>query len=281
MAWKERWQRLALPGAIALGISTIGATTALAIGTHTVQPGETLSEIAVAYDTSTADLAALNRIGDEDVVYAGDTLTIPESAPATVGPPAAAGAYRVRPGDTLDGIAAALGTTPWQLLALNPSVADPDTIFSGQTLRVPDPRLGSHAPRGEIAALLRDYALEYGLDPALVQALAWQESGWQQGAVSRAGALGVMQILPETADWIAADLVGAPLDVAGSANDNVLAGVAFLDWLLAGTGDEREALTAYVQGRRSVARDGIFPETEQYVDNVLAIRAAIVRYGAP
>lgn len=288
MAWRWRWQRLALMGGIALAITIRGATAVGAVGTHTVRPGETLDAIAAAYGISPAALAAVNDLADENRIYAGEQLALPGSAPsaprsATAAAPSSI--YYVQAGDTLSEIAVVLGTTPRQLLALNPQVANPDLLFAGQVLRVPDTRVraATAAPlpaRGDVAALLADYAIQYGLDPALVQALAWQESGWQQGVVSRSGAVGVMQILPETGVWLATDLVGEPLDIAGSTDDNILAGVAYLRWLVRQTGGERQALIAYVQGQRSVARDGVYPETERYVANIMALRAHIARYGA-
>ena len=90
-----------------------------------------------------------------------------------------------------------------------------------------------------------------------------------------------MQLLPDTGDWVADELVGVPLDVTGSAADNILAGVAYLAWLLDRTGDDWLALALYVQGEGSVARNGVFPETAAYADNVLLVRDVIARTGAP
>ncbi len=47
-------------------------------------------------------------------------------------------------------------------------------------------------------------ARQHGVDPHLALAVAWQESGWQQRRISSAGAIGVMQVLPGTARWMAA-----------------------------------------------------------------------------
>ncbi len=284
--WR-RWQRLVLAVSLALAVTLQVTAPAVATGPqsqlHRVQSGETLSEIAELYAVSLAALIAVNGIADEDWIVAGETLTIPSAAAA----PAVtiAVTYVVQVGDTLEGIALALGTTQRRLLDANPVIADPDTIFAGQALRIPGLEGGSltlpRTPRGEVAALLTWWAEEYGLDPALVQALAWQESGWRQDAVSPAGAIGVMQLLPETGRWVGAEIVGAPLDVIASPSDNILAGVAFFAWLLDRTGDEGLALSLYVQGEGSVARNGVYPETRDYVDNVLAIRDYIARYGAP
>lgn len=287
----QRRGRIVVAGALALAILTWGtvrdAVAKPLSPVHLVVPGDTLSEIAEDYGISLDVLATVNGIADENRIYAGDQLSIPDgsitaSASTVVTVPAR---YLVRDGDTLEGIAASLGTTPASLLRANPEIDDPDLLFAGQSLRIPGLAGGVLAPprvpRAEVAALLTRYALRYDLDPALVQALAWQESGWQQDAVSPSGAIGVMQILPETGAWVGAEIVGRPLDIAGSATDNILAGVALLDWLIDRSGSEEHALSLYVQGQGSVARVGILPETQAYLDNVLAIRDFIVRYGAP
>ena len=74
-------------------------------------------------------------------------------------------------------------------------------------------------------------------------------------------------------DRIQSDLAGEALDPA-SPSDNVRAGVIFLGRLLADAGgDEVTAVAGYYQGAASVATEGIFGETQQYVDNVMALRS--------
>lgn len=273
-----RWLWLTLRVALA-GVVLAHATVASALAaTRLVQPGETLSEIAESYGVPLPDLVVANGIADPDRILAGAVLTIPDDSagsPAFGGAPSArAGRYRVEPGDTLEGLAATFGMSVAGLLMANPSIADPDELFVGQMLAIPIAEV-------PVADLLRRAAIEYGLDPALVQAVAWQESGWQQDLVSPAGAYGIMQVLPETAAWVARDIVGQPLDAANSPADNVLAGTALLAWLLDRAGDGDLALAYYVQGQGSVARDGIYPETRSYIANVRAIQRHIARYGGP
>ena len=103
-------------------------------------------------------------------------------------------------------------------------------------------------------------------------------NGFDNAAVSSADARGVMQILPSTWDYIQENLAGSTLDPA-SAYDNVHAGVMFLGDLLAQTGgDEATAAASYYQGPASVQTDGLLPETQDYVDNVMALRS---QYGGP
>ena len=90
-----------------------------------------------------------------------------------------------------------------------------------------------------------------------------------------------MQLLPETAAWVSSDLAGTPLDVVGSAADNAEAGAVLFAWLLARSGDEDLALAHYVQGQGSVAREGLYQQTREYIADVQALRAYIARYGRP
>ncbi len=72
---------------------------------HVVQPGETLSFIAVRYGTTAQAMALANGLSNPNHIYAGQQLTIP-TAGNEGGAVAAGGAYSVRAGDTLSSIAA-------------------------------------------------------------------------------------------------------------------------------------------------------------------------------
>ncbi len=105
----------------------------------------------------------------------------------------------------------------------------------------------------------------YRVDPALVRAMIHAESAFKPAAKSRAGALGLMQLMPDTArDMGVAD----PLSPA----DNIHGGVRYLAWLLKKTrGNTLLATAAYNAGPGAVERhDGIPPyeETETYVKRV-------------
>lgn len=271
---------LALPLALAIGICPPAALVGAAPGIHTVQQGETLSAIAEVYGIPLTVLAEANGIADPDLIITGSTLLLAGGEGNTAaGETTTRVGHRVGTGENLEGIAATYGTSVAALLAANPEITDPDLIVAGQSLFLPTATTA--AASSSTAALLATAARDYGLDPTLVQAIAWQESGWQQSLTSAAGALGIMQILPETGDWVASDIVGAPLNIAGSASDNVTAGTALFTWLLEQAGDEDLALAYYVQGQGSIANVGIFPETWQYIANIRAIQAYIVRYGEP
>jgi soluble lytic murein transglycosylase-like protein len=92
--------------------------------------------------------------------------------------------------------------------------------------------------------------------------------------VSSANARGVMQIMPGTWDWVNHSLAGGnPLN-PNSAVDNVRGGVLYLRQLLNDFGgDPSLAAAAYYQGEGAVKSRGLYPETQQYVNSVNALRA--------
>jgi soluble lytic murein transglycosylase-like protein len=113
-----------------------------------------------------------------------------------------------------------------------------------------------------------------GVSPSLAQAIAYQESGFNNAADSSADARGVMQILPGTWNYIQNSLnPGTPLAPA-SAIDNVRGGVTLLHSLLNATGgDPAMAAAGYYQGLPSVQKYGLFPDTQRYVQSVMALRS--------
>ncbi|MBP5199391.1 MAG: lytic transglycosylase domain-containing protein [Schwartzia sp.] len=106
---------------------------------------------------------------------------------------------------------------------------------------------------------------KYGVDPKLVSAVAEVESGFQQGAVSATGAVGVMQLMPETAESLGVN----PYDAA----QNINGGAKYLKQMLdTFDGDLRKAVAAYNAGPEAVKEYGGVPpysETQQYVSSVL------------
>ncbi len=122
----------------------------------------------------------------------------------------------------------------------------------------------------EVREIVAATARRYGVDPSLALAVAFHESGFQQHVVSPVDAIGVMQVLPSTGRGVS-KIVGRELDLL-DVRDNVTAGVALLDSLLASTGSSDKALAGYYQGLGSVAKRGLLPQTEAYIRNVNALR---------
>jgi soluble lytic murein transglycosylase len=124
------------------------------------------------------------------------------------------------------------------------------------------------------------HAANYDLDPALVAAVIYRESKFDARARSSSGAMGLMQLLPDTAKGIAVHTGGSRFRVA-DLNDpeiNVRYGAFYLRRLLTKYGDMRLALAAYNAGQANVDEwraqgKGIaFAETREYVDSVLQTR---------
>jgi LysM repeat protein len=106
---------------------------------HVVQPGETLSDIAVRYGTDVATLRQLNNLSDIDFVWSGQQLVLPED-PSTSGdsqePASATSSHIVQPGDTLIGISVAHKIGLAQLLELN-QISPAQRLYVGQKLLLP------------------------------------------------------------------------------------------------------------------------------------------------
>jgi soluble lytic murein transglycosylase-like protein len=106
-----------------------------------------------------------------------------------------------------------------------------------------------------------------GLEPALLVSVAWAESGFDVGAVSRRGAVGLLQLMPDTARELRVDASRPAANLAG--------GARYLLALLERFGSLQLALAAYDAGPAAVERYGgvpPYPETEQYVTRVTAAR---------
>jgi soluble lytic murein transglycosylase-like protein len=112
------------------------------------------------------------------------------------------------------------------------------------------------------------------VNPRVVLAIAWQESGWQQRRRSSAGAIGAMQVMPGTGRWMSV-YVGRRLNIY-SLRDNVLAGVVLYRVLRSQTSKKR-AIGGYYQGLGSIRQRGTYPSTRRYVRNVLAINRSLRR----
>jgi LysM repeat protein len=180
----------------------------------------------------------------------------------------------VRRGETLSVIAARAGTTVRDLARRNR--LDPRRfLLVGQRLVIPESRASApSASRSEVEASLSRWAAYYGVALDLVRALAWQESGFQNDVRSSAGAVGVMQVLPATREFVEQVLIGQRIH--RTMDGNVRLGVAYLHHLLHRFGfDVRLAVGAYYQGPASVGRRGLAGPTRRFVANVLALRSRV------
>ncbi len=224
------------------------AAAAPAGGSYVVQPGDTLSAIAARAGMSLGQLAAVNGLDPAAPLLAGSVLRL-----SATGTGAAAPTPVATPVDTGSAASSQPVGAAAEGSAVNPPYPTPTTVTPSEV--------------GSIAAA-------NGVPPALADAIAYQESGFNNGAVSTADARGVMQILPGTWNWIQQTLVpGASPLAPASASDNVRGGVLLLRSLLDATGGNAAlAAAGYYQGLPSVEANGMYPSTQQYVNNVLALQ---------
>lgn len=120
------------------------------------------------------------------------------------------------------------------------------------------------------SSLIESAANEFSLPPPLVRAVIRTESGFSANAVSKAGAQGLMQIMPDTFAEIQTSIeVADPFDP----RDNIRAGCFYLRQLIDGFNNVDLALMAYNAGAAHVKSnlnrlDDVYPETRAYVKKV-------------
>jgi N-acetylmuramoyl-L-alanine amidase len=206
-------------------------------GTYVVQPGDTLTSIAENAGTTVAKLAAANGLDPDGILRDGTSLQVSGGSGAA---------------------------------ADSSSSQDRSSGTSNQiAVDAPPYPTAEHVSASEVSSI----ADANGVPPSLAEAIGWQESGFNNDLVSSADARGVMQILPGTWDYIQRNLTpGDPLAPA-SASENVRGGVLLLHNLLDLTGgDPSLAAAGYYQGLQSVRQNGLYNDTQQYVNSVMALR---------
>jgi soluble lytic murein transglycosylase len=133
--------------------------------------------------------------------------------------------------------------------------------------------------------IVTGHARNYDLDAALLAAVIYRESKFEADAESSSGAIGLMQLLPDTAKGIALHTGGSRFEVEDLYDPeiNVRYGSFYLRRLLRKYDDTRLALAAYNAGQANVdgwlaGGEGIqFPETREYVDEVVELRDIYAR----
>ena len=232
-------------------------------GSYTIRRGDTLEAIAARYGTTVSRLVEVNRLpGNGNLIYAGESLRVP-AAQAGLGQPhrhdqaQAPRRGRRQPDQDRQNVRRAPGRhRPGQPPAVVVGrAARRHARRTGDAQGRPTPRRGAArtrspaapTPRRSCAAAARNRAIlanrsvpsraamralivttakQQGVDPALALAISWQESGFNMRAVSVANAIGAMQVIPSTGDWISS-VVGRRLDLL-KPRDNVTAGVVLL-----------------------------------------------------
>lgn len=194
--------------------------------------------------------------------------------------------YTVRSGDTPSSLAVRFHAWTDELIARNGSV-----LRVGERIEIPvvvsaerkarttrAPSRTAHLPdpsRAQVRRAITRHAHNVGVDPNLALAVAWQESGWQMDVISPAGAIGAMQVLRTTADWMEG-YTGHSIRLRKLLG-NAIAGTTLLRVLRENTGSQRHQIAANYQGLGAVQRHGLYDETVPYVDNVQAIKKRLDR----
>lgn len=285
-------------------VATAGAPSLI-----TVRSGDTLWDLAREHGTSVAELQRLNELPGNGMIYIGNTLRLP-SGPATSrsGGSGAERRHRVVGGDTLGGLALRYGVDTAAIATRNQltgtviqrgrtliipgaaasrSTRAQDVPTTNAGVRIPESVRQSvaqhratlaarkHPSKAQARQLVAATARRYGVSPSLAVAVAYHESGFQQGVVSSVDAIGVMQVLPSTGRALGRQQ-GRTFDLL-TAQDNITAGVLLLRQLIRSTGSANEALAGYYQGLGSISRRGVLPQTHSYIRSITVLRERFPR----
>jgi soluble lytic murein transglycosylase-like protein len=197
------------------------------------------SSCAIAGEAAATESVSVDRIIRDTHAY---VLQVPD-----------ADRYRLRP------------SADWVLR----SPSQPAPVVAAAPKPAPSPALARKRFHAEIASA----AHKAGVDPALVHAVIGVESAYRENAVSPKGAVGLMQVMPETGRRYGVENLTLP-------SQNIRAGTRYLsDLMRMFNGDLSLVLAAYNAGENAVIRYGgrvpPYPETRQYVPRVLSIYRAL------
>ena len=235
---------------------------------HVVRPGDTATALAVRYHAWTDELVALNHLSGGHL-FQGRVLRIP----------VVLSAWR-----KARGLHAPRRTTKHHAGHARRHHRHVSSHHRTRPLPIHSttpPRGWVHADltRSQVRDLVSVLARHYGVPRSLALAIAWQESGWQQRRVSSVGAIGIMQVMPDTGRWMRW-YAGRPLRLRDS-HDNVRAGLLTLRVLRGWTKYDNQAIGAYYQGLGALRSHGYYRDTKQYVRSVRAHQRRILRTGSP
>lgn len=237
---------LALAGLVGFGLADWSGSSSPG---YVVQPGDSLWSIATSHGLTVARLAAANSLDPNDILPIGKHLYLPSNGSVQLDSASVGGSPH--------------SSSPWTFCATFSSSPGPTGVLPSQ--------LAGTSRYYQLAPVFEHWASYYGLSLPLLEAVAWQESGWQQNVVSATGAVGVGQIEPYTATFIQQDLIGLRLN-SNSVSDNIRMSAAFLAYLAHIEGNNRCAtIAAYYEGPLMLQTKGVIPETQQYVADVEAL----------
>ncbi|SDL86179.1 Soluble lytic murein transglycosylase [Arthrobacter sp. ov407] len=221
-------------------------------GSYTIKAGDTLSGIAARNGARLSDVLSANQLTMSSIIYPGQKLVIP-------------GASTIAPASSKP--AATTPLVPSTFLGFSYPAAVVSSANQNKALlnAAPVPSLQ------QMKSIVADTARRMGVDASLAMAFAYQESGFNQRAVSPANAIGTMQVIPSSGQW-ASDLVGRKLNLLDP-YDNATAGIAIIRQLVRTSPDLDTAIAGYYQGQYSVSQNGMFEDTKAYVAAIKANRS--------
>jgi LysM repeat protein len=220
---------------------------------YVVKPGDTIGKLAKRFRCSQANLLAANGLKVTDHIYIGKKILIPVKIVAK--PVARKKPVAKKSGKKNNTFA---GRTYADHIV---SAADANRAALSKR-KLPT--------RAQMRTMIIHTAKRYHVDPELALAISWQVSGWKQRVVSPANAIGTMQVIPSTGKF-ASGFVGRRLDLL-KPQDNVTAGVVLLNRLTSAARLDI-AVAGYYQGLGGVRRNGMYPDTKQYVKSVLRLKS--------
>ncbi|MFE4542492.1 LysM peptidoglycan-binding domain-containing protein [Arthrobacter sp. NPDC056727] len=240
--------RLGAGTAVAAAPATAAAPAATRSASYVIKSGDTLSGIAARHGVKLSDILSANRLKVTSIIYPGQKLAIPGKASA------------VQPASSVTPL------VPSSFLGYTYPAAVVSSANKNKALlnASPVPSLA------QMQSIVADTARRMGVDPALAQAFAYQESGFNQRAVSPANAIGTMQVIPSSGEW-ASDLVGRKLNLLDP-YDNATAGIAIIRQLIRTSKNLDYAIAGYYQGQYSVNKHGMYTDTKHYVAAIKAHR---------
>jgi soluble lytic murein transglycosylase-like protein len=181
-------------------------------------------------------------------------------------------------------LAFAFVSLPAPALAERSGRADLVYLNASGGLSADDPRIALTPPPPPprpvtVHDILVHAAAVQGVDPNLLLAVSFWESSWRLDAVSSEGAVGLLQVMPLTAETAGPNLLHRQVNIADP-NDNAEVGAALLKDLL-NKYDVRTALAAYYQGEPALLSGNYAADTWHYADGILALAAQIAAGQGP
>ncbi len=251
--------------------STSTTKSAAAIGTYKVTSGDTVWGIARKYGSTITAIIDANGLSKSAIIHVGQSLTIPGSTAATVSnvtkvTTTSSGAPKLATKNNVDEFSdKASGLVGDTFLGRTYSAPVVGAANQNKaTLKAMDV-----PSKSQMQAMIVATAKQMGVDPALAQAVAYQESGFDMRAVSPANAIGVMQVIPSSGEW-ASQIVGRDLNLL-IPQDNVTAGIAILKKLQRNGTSLSDAIGGYYQGETAVRKYGLYTDTVRYVASVKSL----------